>query len=483
VTWPWQKSIQARIVLILVGLLSAVLLFVNLQMGRLLASAQLEETANHLQIQALLAANSLEDPLSVYGHELEEHERHEDDDDDDDDDEHHEHPQEGKGGGQSHLPRWAEKYAKETGARITVTDGKGRTVVGDPSQLTEGELNSARDGQPFHRWTSRTIFATAPILQRERLLGVVRLAIPRAEAGARSRRLSLYLALASILALTLAWIAASLLSRRLVRPLKQLEQNAVRASKGEWDQAVSVEGQDELAALSRAFATMLSDLQKNFEQQRRFVVNASHELRTPLTRLKLRTEALVDGGLEDPNIAHKFVVEIDGEVDRLTRLTNSLLDLARLKERPGSGKTDDPAKVLQEFVARLNQGDRKLTLTAPDSLPPIRISPENLELVIGNLVDNAFKYSPPDTEVRMLTERTDSGVRIVVEDEGSGVSAEHLPHLFERFYRADPVRTKGGTGLGLALVKAAVLSAGGSVRAESEVNRGSRFVVEFPRFS
>ena len=182
-SWPWRRSIQARIILILVGLLGAVLLILNLRMDRLLEKAQLDEAANHLQIQAMIAANSLEDPLSVYRHELEEYER--DHDDGHDDEEHHSEEVE-HGGSFSHLPGWASTYSEETGAKVTVTDKQGRVLVGTEPALTSEELDLARRGLPSHRWTSSTIHATAPVWQRERLLGIVRLSVPRAyDCGSR----------------------------------------------------------------------------------------------------------------------------------------------------------------------------------------------------------------------------------------------------------------------------------------------------------
>lgn len=476
-SWPWRRSIQARIILILVGLLGAVLLILNLRMDRLLEKAQLDEAANHLQIQAMIAANSLEDPLSVYRHELEEYER--DHDDGHDDEEHHSEEEE-HGGSFSHLPGWASTYSEETGAKVTVTDKQGRVLVGTEPALTSEELDLARRGLPSHRWTSSTIHATAPVWQRERLLGIVRLSVPRSVARLRSRELSLSLAFTSAMALALALAASVFLSRRLVKPLNRLEESAGRVSRGEWEHAVSVDGEDELASLSRAFSKMVTELQRTFEQQRLFVANASHELRTPLTRMKLRTEALVDGGLDDEAVAEKFVREIDGEVDRLAQMTNSLLDLARLEESSETRKTDEPKQVLREAFELVARPDRELVTNLPESLPPLRIAPENLRLVATNLLENAFKYSSPGGKVRFVVERAGAGITMVVEDEGAGIAPEHLPHLFERFYRVDPVRTKGGSGLGLALVKAAVESAGGKVRVESEVGKGSRFFVELP---
>ena len=467
-TWPWQRSIQARIVLILAGLLSFVLLLVNLGMGRLLSAAQLEETANHLQIQALLAAGALQDPLSGYRRELEDHEEHEEDDE-------HELKD-------SHLPRWATNYARETGSEVTVVDSRGNLLVGSGPPITAAEWKAARSGKPLHRWTGETIYATAPIRQEDHTLGLVRLALPQSEAALQVRTLSLGLAAASLLALALALVAAVLLSRRLVGPLKRLEQNALKASRGDWEQAVLVEGQDELASLSRAFATMLSELREMLARQRRFVSNASHELRTPLTRIKLRSEALVDGALEDPAVAQKFAREIDSEIDRLARLTNSLLDLSRLEEKPDSTITDEPVHVLSKALETLGEDRARVEVILPDSLPPVRLSPESLEMLVVNLLNNAVKYGAPDGKIVLRGERMESGMRLMVEDEGEGIPPQHLPHLFDRFYRSDAARSRGGTGLGLALVKAAAESAGGSVRVESEAGKGSRFIVDFPSY-
>ena len=112
----------------------------------------------------------------------------------------------------------------------------------------------------------------------------------------------------------------------------------------------------------------------------------SHELRTPLTRIKLRSEALADGGLDDPAVATKFALEIDSEIDRLTRLTNSLLDLSRLEEKPESGRTDEPAEVLARVPASFGDASERIDVRLPESLPPVRLSPESLEMLTANLL-------------------------------------------------------------------------------------------------
>jgi signal transduction histidine kinase len=465
--WPWQRSIQARIVLILGGLLSGVLLLVNLEMARFLSHSQLEESANHLQIQTLLAARSLQDPLSEYGREL------------DDDDHHHD-----RKNSTPLLPNWAARYASESGTGVLIVNGQGQYLAGDKGKLDPAEQAAAEQGQPLHRWTSESVYAIAPVIRHERLLGVVRLSQGRQGVRARSYRLSLRLAGASLLALGLALTAAIWLSRRLVAPLQNLESSATKAAQGHWDDPVEVPGQDELASLSRAFARMLSELRAMLDRQRLFISNASHELRTPLTRIKLRSEALLNACREDPPQAEKFAQELDREVDGLIELANSLLDLARLEEGAENGLTSDTLAVVQAALQQceVSARDKGVTLQAqlPESLPPLRLAPLSLQLLLENLLDNAVKYTPAGGTVRLLSERTQSGIRWVVEDTGIGIEPHHRGRIFERFYRVDSARGKGGTGLGLALVKAAVESAGGTIEVSSQPGQGSRFTVDLP---
>lgn len=471
--------------MIFVGLLSAALVALNIAMTGYLARTQLEEAANHLQIQSLLAARTLEDPLTVYSHELEErdHDDHHDEHEEREhhrDDKHRDHEAPAE-----RLSEWAESFARRSGSAVTVTDKRGEAIAGQTKPLVDLELEAARSGHPYHRWTHHTVVATAPISRRGKLLGVVRLEVSREEAAQRSRAMSLRLAVVSLVTLLLAVSAALLLSRRLVKPLKQLEQSALRAAEGQWEQPVIVSGQDEIASLSTAFSTMLSELRKMMQRRRQFVSDASHELRTPLTRMKLRTEALLDGALEEPETARKFAEELDGEVNRMTELTRALLDISKFDEGKAPGEpTKDPSILLRNacgaFAELAGQRNLELQQDISQNLPPLRISPHSLRTAVGNLLENALKYTPEGGRIEVRAESGSGGVRIDVSDTGPGIAPEHLPHLFERFYRADPSRKERGTGLGLALVKAAVESAGGNVGVSSEVGKGSVFTIRLP---
>lgn len=480
-SWPWRRGIQAQLLLLLVGLLSAVLLIVNLSMGWLLTRAQVEEAANHLQIQSLIAARSLEDPLSAYSHELEEHERRE-----------HHQPRANRDDDDAEdtsglLPDWVRRFAAESGSEVTVTDSSGRSLAStaNVTTLKAEDLSWARAGKPHHRVDGGQIFAVAPVMRKGHLLGAVQLSTPKRQALQRSGLLVANIALASAATLVVALMAAIWFSRRLVRPIKRLEKIAALTAKGEWEHRFPTEGQDEIASLAQTFAQMLEALKSLIQRQRQFVSDASHELRTPLTRMKIRTEALLDGALDDPAVAGKFLKEIDGEIDRMSDLTSSLLDLARYDERAAQAQcTTDTATLLAETAAAHRAGaDKKqiaFELQVPDALGSLPISRETLTLIVNNLLSNAIKFTPAGGTVGLSAEGGEGKVQISVTDSGVGISAEHLPHLFERFYRADPSRTAGGSGLGLALVKSAVESAGGSVEVQSKPGVGSTFLLTLP---
>lgn len=488
-SWPWQRSIELRIVTLVVGLLLGVLVLVNLGMAYFLQQAQLEETANHLQIQALVAAQTVQDPLASYSGELRHLEEHEDE-------EHHKHEhdeeeEEPRDSERRHrreptslLPGWAQNLSQSSGSQVLISGLDGQVLAGEGPPPDPSELASARQGQPLHRWTRAGIYATAPILgRRGNPVGLVRLSAPRSAATSRSRSMSLVLLLASGGALALGALAASALSQRLVMPLKALEKSANEAARGQWNLKLPEEGDDELASLSRAFARMLSELQGMMERQRLFISHASHELRTPLTRIKLRTEALASGALSDPEVAERFVRELDGEADRLSQLTSTLLDLDRLEEH-GHAVVEAPLSVIRQALERVRPlaDARGVTIAEelPSCLPPLAMSEDALETVLDNLLDNAVKYSPEGSRVCLQASRTGDHVEIVVSDTGPGIPSEHLPHVFERFYRGDSARTSPGFGLGLALVKAAVQSAGGEVSVDSPSRGGTEFVVSLP---
>jgi len=221
--------------------------------------------------------------------------------------------------------------------------------------------------------------------------------------------------------------------------------------------------------------------------RRDFVANASHELRTPLTSIRGFVEALEDGGLEDEENAKRFLSRIRANADRMASLVNDLLELSRLESgtRPPSLEAVDCGVVASDVVASFAEvaSRKSIALDSEQTpAPAVRGDPDRLRRILEHLVDNALKYTPPGGRVRVRVAPEGQGVVVAVEDTGPGISPEHLPRLFERFYRVDTARSRelGGTGLGLSIVKHLAESMGASVSVASEPGKGSRFETHLP---
>ncbi len=222
--------------------------------------------------------------------------------------------------------------------------------------------------------------------------------------------------------------------------------------------------------------------------RRDFVANVSHELRTPLTSIKGFLETLLDGALDDPPQANRFVKIIHDQTERLERIVNDLLILARLEGEHEQPITREPVRV-EELVlclvdaCRFQAEQRKMRFhwEVPGDLT-IRVNSRLLHQALVNLLDNAIKYSDPNKEIRILARVEEKEIIFEVQDQGWGIEARHLPRIFERFYRVDPSRSRqlGGTGLGLAIVKHVAQIHGGRVTVESRVGRGTTFRIHLP---
>ncbi len=225
------------------------------------------------------------------------------------------------------------------------------------------------------------------------------------------------------------------------------------------------------------------------EMRREFVANVSHEIKTPVTSIKGFAETLLDGALDHREDAERFARIIVGQADRLNSIVEDLLSLARVEQADAAAIEMQDASlndVLQVAVEVCSPKAVKkridIELEAPEETRA-SISPILLEQAVVNLIDNAVKYSSEGTRVRVRLEHTADQHIIVVEDQGIGIAREHLPHLFERFYRVDKARSRalGGTGLGLAIVKHVAQVHGGSVSVDSRLGSGTTVRLFLPR--
>ena len=225
------------------------------------------------------------------------------------------------------------------------------------------------------------------------------------------------------------------------------------------------------------------------EQVRRdFVANASHELRTPLTSIRGFVEALEDGAMEEPATGRRFLEKIRLHADRMATLVSDLLELSRLEsgERAPAWEPVAPAEVAEDVAASLaGAAERKGVALhrADEDAPTVVSNADRLRQILENLVENAVKYTPAGGRIEITTRpAADGGAEVVVADDGPGIPPEHVPRIFERFYRVDKARSRelGGTGLGLSIVKHLAEGMGASVNVESQLGRGTRFTVTLP---
>jgi signal transduction histidine kinase/HAMP domain-containing protein len=220
--------------------------------------------------------------------------------------------------------------------------------------------------------------------------------------------------------------------------------------------------------------------------RRDFVANASHELKTPLTSIAGYAETLrADAAPDSP--VHRFADTILQNARRMQHLVDDLLDLSRIESgawRPAVEVVELEPVVREAWAEVADQAGSAVTLTVtvPPDAHALAADPAALRQILVNLLDNALRHTPPGGRIGVAAERVADGVRLSVSDTGVGIPAEHLPRIFERFYRVDPARSRqrGGTGLGLAIVRHLVEAHGGRVEAESELGRGTTIRLAFP---
>jgi signal transduction histidine kinase len=282
-----------------------------------------------------------------------------------------------------------------------------------------------------------------------------------------------------------ALFLARLLAIGMTSPLRAMAQAAGKMAQGDYSQRVHVSSRDEVARLAASFNRMSAEL-ANVERLRRdLVANVSHELKTPISVLRARLENLLDGVEQpDPGVLQVMLQQ----AERLSRLVDQLLDLSRLEsgDVPLEREDLDLGSLVQEVVSEVEaaRGDHLVQVRSavPDDLPPAWADRERIHQVLFNLLDNAVRFTPPGGDVVVSAARIGGRCEVRVADTGPGIPAEHLPFLFERFYRVDQARSRGdgGTGIGLAIARSVVEAHGGRIRAESEVGMGSVFTFELP---
>jgi signal transduction histidine kinase len=282
------------------------------------------------------------------------------------------------------------------------------------------------------------------------------------------------------------------LTRGVLRPIHELRVGMSHVAEGDFepDVRLPLERPDEVGDLARSFRSMAEQLQELDRLKAEFVSVASHEIKTPLSVIRGYVTLLADGIYGGVNDEQKKTLEaVSAQTDRLARLVHRLLDISRFEA--GGGRLELREIALRPFFDDLTSDFRVLArqngidfpVRVGEDLPETIVADEDrLSEVLGNLLSNAFKFTEQGGSIRVDAAADDGGIRIMVEDSGVGIPPDKLPRIFEKFYQVENEAQPRsvGSGLGLAIAREIVEAHGGTIGADSEVGRGTRFVVHLP---
>lgn len=401
-----------------------------------------------------------------------------------------------------------DRHAAKQNVSITVVNDEGHVLAdsgaspipGGENISNQSEINDALAGiiAIYERNSSKTgsnwLFIAYPVRAAGHTTGVIRVGVPLTDIERRLNE-DFYSFIKIILATGILTVWISLwLAKRVNRPVKEMSAMARNiALSGDMSEFVPVSRRDEIGELGLSFNQMIGRLREQERLRQEFIANASHELKTPTMAIGSVVEALQAGAVNDPKLRLQFLASLERLVDRQSSLLQDLLDISRLDGGLDTVWQDavNISQVLLDAIEQVRpQAQKKeITLTITDNLPEGRSGraiPGNtiqLQRAIVNILTNALNYTPEHGQVSVTTRVTENdAVEIKVHDNGIGIDPADLPHIFERFYRADKSRTRtsGGSGLGLAITREIIARHHGTIEVESNIGKGSTFSVYLP---
>ena len=354
-------------------------------------------------------------------------------------------------------------------------------LLPQPEQSLNGVLSN---GEPVR-------ILVSPFTEGSQSLGTLVLALPLHDSQALLRQIYLGLGIAIPLVILLSALGGLFLARRALQPVSSITQTAQQISAADLSQRLDLDlPDDEIGQLAETFNAMLERLDNAFQRERQFTSDASHELRTPLSFLKTQL-SLARSKPREAAALLEMMTEMEDDVDRMTRLVEQMLALARVEQHGlDSFAPIDLGALLQDlashFADKAHKNKIALTIAIPAQVDlSINGDEERLRQVFINLIENAIKYTPAGGQINLEAKRSWEKIEVAVANSGEPIPAEHLPHLFERFYRIQNSRSRdsGGAGLGLAISREIVRLHSGDILVQSEIENGTVFMVSLPASS
>lgn len=392
------------------------------------------------------------------------------------------------------------EYAKQINARILFTNIDGRVMVDSaPSKEFEGksikmypdikEALSGKSSTSIHNISGVgwAMYTAVPVISKNNVVGAILISssIDNVIDLLNSIKYRMIYTFSGIGVLVgfLSLLVASFITN----PLKRLTEAANILSQGKLDYKVDVKSKDEIGKLANAFNKMSYSLMKIDEERKRFVSDASHELKTPLASVKALIESLINSRSQDIAFYKEILHDVNGEIDRMTRLVNDLLELARLdKIKSPRIKRVEVSEVISDVIDSLaplaESKNVNLTFNGKEKVFA-EVDPDRFYRMAYNIVENGIKYTHEGGNVLVGLDEDEDNIYLAISDNGIGISEEVLPKIFDRFARGDTARSKknGGFGLGLAIAKEIIDMHEGKVTVESKVGEGTTFKIVLPK--
>lgn len=385
-----------------------------------------------------------------------------------------------------------------TGADIWITDDEGLILLSEggsdhSQEVIDGfdpgaDARSYTIGSFYGMFDQDMLSVTAPINYGYSTGGYVVLHYPMSQVLKSSTDFLNIVYIAALIIFLLSFLILLIFTFSVFLPLKQITRAASEYAAGHFDHKIAIHGKnDEIGYLSSTLEYMAGELSKQEEAQKEFIANVSHDFRSPLTSIKGYLEAMLDGTIP-PELTEKYVHRVISETERLNKLTEGMLTLNSLDTRSTLKRSNfDINRTIKDVCASneniCTKKDIRFELIFEDEVEMVYADYGKIQQVLYNLVDNAIKFSYPDSTIYISTVARQRKIFVSVRDTGSGIPKDSIKKIWDRFYKSDSSRgrDRSGTGLGLSIVKEIIQAHGENIDVVSTENVGSEFTFSLPQ--